>query len=266
MNIKPVEIEVPDWVPPRVADWAGELASGQLGQDSEIFDLIMRLLCDARMRPVWGQLHKQKRTETYESSGQWLHPANLPERMSSWGAMGAVFHQQAAELSSFSDPLAAMLYGALARSMEEWQLAATPVEPAEPFDQEKAMASVFVMAVLLYWLALETFSKKSFAQHVATLRAAGKNDVADAVERVALKPEKASFIVDRQRTPAAMHAYIKCLTIGMEQIFNARLSGLVADIASVAFQEKVNRDRVEAILEDLPKSTTNERPKGPPKP
>jgi hypothetical protein len=68
-------LEVPDWVPGPVAHLAHIMHKDAIKreEDAESIELLRRLTCDPRMKRVWNELLRRKRTN-YRASKAFLHP------------------------------------------------------------------------------------------------------------------------------------------------------------------------------------------------
>ena len=64
------DLELPEWLPPQVASYARQINCGTKSDEL----MLRRLTSDPRMKVVWSELLKRKRTD-YKSSDAFAHPA-----------------------------------------------------------------------------------------------------------------------------------------------------------------------------------------------
>jgi hypothetical protein len=132
------EIELPEWLPPAVARHARiscKTASDEL--------MLRRLISDLRMRTVWTELLKRKRSN-YESSDAFKYPAT--ERID-WELSVRNRLRSAEAISQISNPHAELVAQRIAVGAKlHWAAWTTTTEISELSMQERALVSFFSQA------------------------------------------------------------------------------------------------------------------------
>jgi hypothetical protein len=71
----------PPWAPPRVAEQADRMYRNafEVSASSEKLHTVLALATDSRMRTVWNELNRQRRTSAYKKGGSRLYAADLSQ-------------------------------------------------------------------------------------------------------------------------------------------------------------------------------------------
>jgi hypothetical protein len=167
--------------------------------------------------------------------------------------MAEAWLHRASEYRALGDNAAAARFEDLASKAEAQSSSDQPAPLSMGDERELVFVLVLVQAFSLYCAGLETVGRADVEERIATLRAAGKPDIAEAFERQAKTPENSRFIVERKRGDQRIRAFVEGMATQMRAMLGQDMPGVIATITNVAFgRSDYDRDRIRALLEIRP--------------
>jgi hypothetical protein len=246
------EIAAQGWVPSSVLAMANYLADATGDGPPEVRDLLRRLITDEQMRGVWQDLQKHKR-DGYAPTAAQFYKAGLPGAVQSWAGMAAAWRSRAADYRDLGDEATAAQYEGFASAADARQASSQSVSLDQGDEHELVLALIFALAFSLYCAGLEMVKRTDIEQRIASLRADGEAEAADAFRRQAQISENSRFNVVRKRGDQRIHAFMEGMAKEMRAMFGQDMPGAIATITNVAFERSdYGRDRIRALLEIRP--------------
>lgn len=242
-------IEVPVWVPARVAQTARFIFDQfQSTDEAEAIAALTRLTCDVRMRDVWQDLDKRVRRD-HRPTEKPFYRSTLPAAVESWGSLAAAWRARARQYRELGDALTAEGYEQNAAAMEEFDRKHPPTALAAEERHQLALATFFAMAVAAYQDRSRTVSRAEVNRVISDSVNKSREGQAAAYRRAAADPDVSRLIVARHRTDSRLEAFVETLARWTTQIFGVPLYGIIATTANVAFERTdLDRQRIRAML------------------
>jgi hypothetical protein len=254
--------KLPDLTPAIVCQLVAYFLRMRADRQADLLPLLKRLTSDPRMRKVWTELQRRKRTD-YAPTNEYLHPVSEAGPHLSWTHRTQSLRRRAAELRECGgtglEEAARLEISARLIQLTETTLLVP--WSGEPSPQDLALACFFNQVVELAKSspkAVPVGKARSARRRYITMAKQLRIDAGEHADQrllhaahaseeladLAAPPASSPLLVPRsQRGDATLKGFVITLADITNQIFNAPLYGTIATVTNVAFDRDDMTDK-----------------------